>query len=435
MNIQDTEKLIKILFEQWVKQKQDLNLDSDKIQYSGPLLEKEEYSGMLDAIFNNWWSGGKYTVEAENMLATISHRNHGLLTNSGSSANLVLLSGAKEFYFKDGDKILTLSCGFPATVTPIIINKLIPVFVDIDIDTLNLNPTLLEDCIKSDNKIKGIFIAHTLGFKNDIDAILSIARKYGLQVFFDCCDTLGTKYKGEPIQLYGKAATFSFYVAHHITMGEGGGIVTNDEELHITMRSFRNWGRYCTSPNCCIRSLNKNAFCPTKKLTVNCDLPSDYTVNYQYEQLGYNLKPLDLQAAILTEQLKKLERFDLIRKRNYKLFLDFFKDNKFNIKTWNIDNEVSPFAFPMLIPEKAPFKRKHLIDYLKRNQIESRLLFGGNLMRHPAFSNKKYLWESYGTHNNSNIITERFLMLGVSHINSEEKINRVIEVLSTFFKR
>jgi CDP-4-dehydro-6-deoxyglucose reductase, E1 len=435
MEISDIERLIKLLFEQWLEKKNEQKAKSTKIQYSGPVFEKEEYNSMLDAIFNDWWSGGKYTVEAERLLADISSRNHGLVINSGSSANLILMSGAKDLYFNDGDKILTLSCGFPTTVNPIITSRLVPLFVDIDIETLNLDPNLLETCAKADDKIKGVFVAHTLGFKNDIDAILDIARRHGLQIFFDCCDAYGTKYNGKPIQAYGKAASFSFYVAHHATMGEGGGLVTNDPDLHITMRGFRNWGRYCASTECCIRSVNRDVFCPTTKLTMNCDLPKDYMVNYQYEWLGYNLKPLDLQSAILCAQLRKLDRFDDMRRKNYKLFSDYFrKNNRFNIKVWEIDADVSPFAYPMLIPEDVPFKRKHLLDYLQQKGIESRLLFGGNLMRHPAYSKNKNLWESVGTHNNADVLAERFIMVGVSQINSEEKTQKIIDVLDSFFK-
>lgn len=434
MTIKELESTIKNLFEVWVEKKSKESQSSSKIRYAGPLLGKEEYSSMLDAIFNDWWSGGKFTIEAEKKLASISQRNYGLLANSGSSANLLLMSAAKELYFKDGDKILTLSCGFPTTVNPIINNRLIPVFVDIDLNDLSLNPNLLEDCLKKDNKIKGVFVAHTLGFKSDIDKILNVASKYGVQVFFDCCDAYGTKYKGVPIQEYGKASSFSFYVAHHVTMGEGGGIVTNDEELYSVMRGMRNWGRFCSASECCIRSINPNIFCPSSKKTKSCDLPEDYIVNYQYEWLGYNLKPLELQSAILSSQLDKMPSFDEIRKNNYKKFYNYFlSNNLFGCKIWSIDDEVSPFAFPILIPNSAPFKRKHLINHLQKNKIESRLLFGGNLMKHPAYSNKKSYWESFGSHVNSDNIMDNFVMLGVSQVNSREHIDKVINTLDDFF--
>lgn len=435
MNKSDIEQQLKILFECWVEEKEKEN-SIKKIRYAGPKLEKEEYLAILDSLFNDWWSGGKFTYETEQKLASISSRNHGLLTNSGSSANLLLMSAAKELYFNDGDKILTLSCGFPTTVNPIIQNNLIPVFTDIDLDTLNISPRIVEEALNNDPSIKGIFVAHTLGFTHDIDSILDIARKKNVHVFFDCCDAYCTTYKGSPLQSYGKASTFSFYVAHHVTMGEGGGIVTNDEELHLTMRGFRNWGRYCASPNCCVRSVNPNAFCPSTKLTKNSALPADYMVNYQYEWLGYNLKPLEMQAAILNKQLDKIQRFNEIRRKNYKILYDFFKNQSIDFKTWKIDDEVSPFSFPFIIPENIKFNRKHLINHLQQNNIECRLLFGGNLMKHPAYSNKKHLWESFQSiHKNSDIILERFMMLGVSQINTEQHMYNIVTVLDEFLRK
>lgn len=433
MNKEDIEKQIKILMSQWViKHQKDR---TDKVRYAGPVLGEEEYEHMLSAIFNDWWSGGKFTLEAETKLADISHRNHGLLTNSGSASNLLLMSAAKELYFKDGDKILTLSCGFPTTVNPIIQNGLIPVFVDISLDDLNLDYRLLEDALSKDKNIKGVFVAHTLGFKSKIDEILDVARKYNVIVFFDNCDAYGTKYKGKPIQSYGKASTYSFYVAHHITMGEGGGITTNDVELHTTMRGMRNWGKYCGSPKCCIRAEDPNYFCPTAKLTKNCELPDDYMVNYQFEWLGYNLKPLDLQAAILSKQLDRIEEFDKIRRDNYNELYDYFNNLPVKFKTWQIDEETSPFSFPVILPKNVKFKRKHLIDHMKRNKIETRVLFGGNLMKHPAYANKKDKWESFGTHENADNIMENFLMFGVSQVNTKDDINKIKSSMDEFIKQ
>ena len=433
MKKSDIEKQIKILMSQWVIKNQQERVD--KVRYAGPVLGEEEYEHMLSAIFNDWWSGGKFTLEAETKLAEVSQRNHGLLTNSGSASNLLLISAAKELYFKDGDKILTLSCGFPTTVNPIIQNGLIPIFVDISLDDLNLDPKVLEDALSKDNDIKGVFVAHTLGFKSRVDEILNIARKYNVLVFFDNCDAYGTKYKGKPIQSYGKASTYSFYVAHHITMGEGGGVTTNDIELHTTMRGMRNWGKHCGSPVCCIRAENPDCFCPTAKLTKDSELPSDYMVNYQFEWLGYNLKPLDLQAAILSKQLDRMEEFDKIRKENYNKLYSYFNNLPINFKTWEIDNETSPFSFPILLPENVKFKRKHLIDHMKRSKIETRVLFGGNLMKHPAYVNKKDKWESFGTHENADNIMNNFLMFGISQVNTKEDIDKIKNSMDEFIKQ
>lgn len=432
MKKKEIELKIKELLTDWVRLNNDESIN--KIRYSGPLLDDQEYLSMMDAIFDNWWSGGKYTIKTEQLLAEISDRNKGVLTNSGSSANLILMGAAKELYFNDGDKILTLSCGFPTTVNPIIQNRLIPVFVDIDIETLNLSPEVLENALKKDNKIKGLFVAHTLGFKSEIKEILDISRKYNIQVFFDCCDAYGTKYNNRPIQAYGKASTFSFYVAHHITMGEGGGIVTNDDDLYTVLRGLRNWGKYCASDKCCVRSENPEAFCPTAKYTKDSLLPPDYMVKYQFEWLGYNLKPLELQSAILYEQIRKIIWFSAIRKENYKNLYDYFKTIPY-FKTWKIDDDVSPFSFPLLINNESPFTRKHFIDHLTRKKIESRVLFGGNLIKHPAYQNKKQYWESIGDHTNADNILNNFLMLGVSQILRKDDIDKIIEVTDKFLKQ
>ena len=428
----ELEYKIRELMSEWITLTGSQHIN--KIRYSGPELGIEEYSGMMDAIFNNWWSGGKYTIEAERLLAELSDRNKGLLANSGSSANLLLMSAAKELYFKDGDKILTLACGFPTTVNPIIQSRLIPVFVDVDLDTLNLSPQVLENALKTDSRIKGVFIANTLGFKSEIKELLDISRKYNVLLFFDNCDAYGTIYSGRPIQAYGKASTFSFYVAHHITMGEGGGIVTNDDDLFIVMRGFRNWGKYCESDKCCIRSENPESFCSSVKYSKDTALPHDYMVNYQFEWMGYNLKPLELQSAILCAQLKKMGAFTEIRKRNYKKLFDYFKTIPY-FKVWEIDSDVSPFSFPFMINKDTPFIRKHLIDYYIRNKVECRMLFGGNLMKHPAYENKKGYWESIGEQRNADLILNNFLMLGVSQILSETDIDKIIDITDKFIKQ
>jgi len=430
MNKKELETQIHALFKLWVAEKGKEQID--KVRYSGPVLGETEYEGILNAIFTDWWSGGKYTLEAEQKLAKLSDRNFGLLTNSGSSANLVLMSAARELYFEDGDKILTLSCGFPTTVNPIITNRLIPLFADISLDDLSLDPELFEEIVKKDTKVKGVFIAHTLGYKGQIDEILDIARKYDIKVFFDCCDAYGTLYKGQPIQSYGKAASYSFYVAHHLTMGEGGGLTTNDPDLHITMRGFRSWGRYCAATNCCIRSIRPDIFCPVSRLTKDCQIPDDYMVNYTYEWLGYNLKPLELQAAMLIAQLDRMDEFDKVRKQNYKNLYQYFSSLDIDFKLWPIDDDVSPFSFPILIPENVSFNRKHLIDHMARAGIETRLLFGGNLTKQPGYVNKPSYWEVYGPQTNADNIMNNFIMFGVSQVNTPDHIEKIKTEMDNF---
>jgi CDP-6-deoxy-D-xylo-4-hexulose-3-dehydrase len=437
MHIEEIQNTIKGLFNLWCIEKEKKRQLQQKIQYAGPVLGEGEYGGILDAIFSDWWSRGKYTTLAQKKLAELSSRKYGLLLNSGSSANLVMMKAAKElFKWEDGDKIITLSCGFPTTVNPILDCNLVPLFVDIDLATLGLDPDLLEEVLKKETRVKGVFVAHTLGFPNKIFEILNLARQYNVQVFFDCCDAYGTTYGSQPIQTYGKAATFSYYVAHHVTSGEGGGIVTNDTDLQLVMNGFRNWGRYCSSPDCCIRATNREVFCSEERLTKECDLPDDYSVNYQFEWLGYNLKMLDLQAAMLLTQLDRLPEFTKIRQDNYRLLWSFMNGSKFGFKLWEINNTISPFSFPFILPEDVPFQRKHLVHHLARHGIETRLLFGGNLTKHPAYVKVKNKWQLYGeSHPNADLIMNRCLMLGVSPIITTEKLARVITVLQEFEKQ
>ena len=406
----------------------------DKVQYAGQMFGQEEYVALMEALYSGWLSRGKYTVETEKKIAQQSMRKHCLLCNSGSSANLLLMAAAKELYFKEGDKILTVACGFPTTVNPIVQVGLKPVFIDISLDNFDIDVGLFDNALRNDKNIKGAFIPNHLGFSNKMDILLDIAREHNVIVFFDCCDSYGSTYNGKPLQQYGKAATMSFYVSHLVSCGEGGGIVTNDDDLFTVMRGMRDWGRYCASENCCIRSVDPEAFCPSTKLTKDTELPEDYTVNYISEWMGYNLKMLELQSAILNKQLDRIVEFNKTRIENYNMLYEYMKSNKHNIRTWPLVEGVSPFAFPMLIPEDATFKRKHLMNFLQQNKIESRLLFAGNITKHPAYSKKPHLWEVYGNLSNSDNIMRNFIMLGVAPIITKDKILKIIDVLSRFFE-
>lgn len=403
----------------------------NKVRYAGPCFGKEEYQAGISALLSGWLCGGQYTLKSEQKLREISNREYSLLVNSGSSANLVGVSALKEQYFQDGDKILTLSCGFPTTVNPITQNNLVPVFVDID-NKLGLDPNVLESCIK-EKGISGVFFAHTLGFCGDVDSILDICRKYDVVCAFDCCDAYTTKYKNRPLTSYGKIATYSFYPAHHLTAGgHGGAIVCNDQSLHQTMRGISRWGRFCSSSQCCIRSLpnGRDLFCPTMCYTNNPNIPEDYDVNYRFEWLGYNLQINEVQAAILSEQLNRIDDFDKIRVRNYNILLNWFKENWPECGIYDLEDGISPFSFFFTLPEKT--QRKHLVHHLKLDKIETRLLFGGKLQNHSAY--KKCKFEEFGGFENSEKIMNRGLMLGVSQILDEEDIGRICESLGKFIE-
>jgi len=439
MNKEQIQDLINLLVEEWVEL--DDKEPRDKIRYSGPCFGSEEYKAAISALLSGWWCGGGYTLKSEAKLAEISRRNHALLVNSGSSANLVGITALKEEgYLKEGDKVLSLSCCFPTTINPIIQNNLIPVLVDMDRE-LGLDPEVLEECIK-EKKIKGVFYAHTLGFPGRIDEILDICRKYDIVCAFDCCDAYGSKYKGKPLQEYGKFATFSFYPAHHITAGgHGGAIVTNDPSFHTTSRGIARWGRYCASNQCCIRSLpnGRDLFCPTQKLSPDCGLPKDQPVSYQFEWMGYNLQINEIQAAILYEQMLKLPEFDNTRRKNYNILYEYFANNWSTCEFLPITEEISPFSFFFILPEGI--QRNHLINHLKQDKIESKVLFGGMIQNHPAYTPlycndelRSSVVEEFGTFHQSRKVMERGLMLGVSQVLDETHMYKICESLERFNK-
>ena len=428
MDKKEIETAINALLGEWARL--DSQESIDKVRYSGPKFDENEYRAAVSAILSGWSSGGQFTLQTEQKISEISQRNHTLLCNSGSSANLLAISAIKEKYLKDGDKVLTLSCAFPTTINPIIQNNLIPVIVDID-DQLGLCPSLLEKCIK-EKDIKCVFYAHTLGFPGQVDKILDICRKYNVIAAFDCCDAYGTYYKGKPLTSLGKVVTNSYYAAHHLSaMGHCGSVSTNDPELNQIMRSLRGWGRFCSSFSCCVRSLpnGRELFCPTQCLTKTDLLPEDYGVMYRFEYLGYNLQTNEIQAAVLGEQLKKMGQFDEIRRRNYNLLYEWFQNNWPECKTFPITDNISPFSFPLILKN---CQRHHLVNHLKRDKIESRPIFSGKIQNHPAYDKNKHLFEEYGGFGNSEEILENGLMLGVSQILEETDINKIIDSLKEF---
>lgn len=415
---------IKQLMGRWVRSKGV----PDKVRYAGPRLDEHEYEALLDALFDDWWSGGKYTLKAERKLAAQAHRRGALLVNSGSSANLLAVATAMELgWWQKGDHIATLSCGFPTTVAPLIQLGLVPVFVDIDLDTLAPDMDALEDAVL-ERGCAGAFVAHTLGWPSALERLHDLECTYpGFRVLYDCCDAYGTVVDAKPLPSWGRAATYSFYVAHHLTMGEGGALVSDDEEFLSVARSLRGWGRYCAAQNCCVRSEHPNKFCPEAPLTPRdeCGVPSDYMVNYQFERLGYNLKPLELQAAMLAVQIDRLPEFNGIRQRNYDHLWTTLAEGPW--RAWPRPIGVSPFAFPLLLDEGV--NRGKVLEHMRREGIEVRLLFGGNLTRHPAFE-RSDRWVGYNEpHTNADAIMDRMLMLGVSQVTTPSDVEDTIKAL------
>lgn len=412
-----------------VHAKKEFTPGKTRINYAGRVFDEKEMVAAADSLLDFYLTLGKNGKEFEEKLSKTLGLSYSVLTNSGSSANLLAVSALCSLQYHSnlmpGDEVITAAAGFPTTVNPILQNNLVPVFVDSEIGSYNLDPSKIEDAISS--KTKAIMFAHTLGNPADMDEIMRIAKKHNLIVVEDCCDALGSTFDNRPCGTFGSLATFSFYPAHHITMGEGGAISGNSKLLDKILRSLRDWGRSCwcdpgKSNTCGVRFEFKIAGIP-------------YDHKYMYDNIGYNLKPLDLQAAIGVKQLDKLPTFVQKRKDNFKLLLKEFKkfDEYFILPTWHKKADPAWFGFPITIKPNAGIKLVELQKFLEDNLIESRRLFSGNMTRQPAYRQSKF--RISGKLENADMIMANSMFLGVYPGISKEMINYTVEKFSEFLHK
>ncbi|MGA2418068.1 MAG: lipopolysaccharide biosynthesis protein RfbH [Candidatus Staskawiczbacteria bacterium] len=401
-----------------------------RINYAGRIYDEKEMINLVDSALDFWLTAGKYAKQFEKEFAEFLGVKYCLLTNSGSSANLLAISALTspklgEKRLKPGDEVITIACGFPTTLNPILQNNLIPVFVDIELGTYNIQPEKIEKAISE--KTKAIFIAHTLGNPADIDKILKLAKKYNLWFIEDNCDALGSEYKGKYTGTFGDISTCSFYPAHHITMGEGGAVLTNNPELKKIIVSFRDWGRDCWCEPGCDNTCKKRFSWKFGKL------PEGYDHKYIYSHIGYNLKITDMQAAVGLAQLKKLPSFIKARKDNFSLIYDFLKeyDRYFILPRSTKNSEPSWFGFPILVKPDTPFARAEIVNYLEKNNIATRMLFGGNLLKQPAYQNVKY--RLYGSLKNTDLVMNNLFWIGVYPGITKEKLDYIVKIFNRFF--
>ena len=395
------------------------------VRYAGRVFDEEEYLSLIDAVLDGWITAGRYSEEFEFQFSKYLGVNSTLLVNSGSSANLVALSSLTSESLgsgriKPGDEVITVAAGFPTTVNPIVQNGAVPVFVDIEEGTYNINVDEVESAISE--KTKAIMVAHTLGNPFDVDRILKIVKEYGLYLVEDNCDALGSKYKGRKTGTFGHFSTLSFYPAHHITMGEGGAVNTNDPFLERIARSFRDWGRDCycetgASDSCGMRFTQKFG-----------ELPLGYDHKFVYSHIGYNLKATDLQAAIGVAQMKKVDKFIDTRKKNFKRLYDRLKPYRdhFILPESLPEAEPSWFAFPITIRENSGITRGEVVNSLERKKVMTRMLFAGNLIKHPAYLNvRKRIASSL---NVTDLVMNNTFFVGVYPGITEEMIEYVGDV-------
>jgi CDP-4-dehydro-6-deoxyglucose reductase, E1 len=397
---------------------------------SGKVIGASELKNMVDAILDGWLTTGRFNEAFEKRFADFVGVPHALTTTSGSSANLLALTSLTSHKLGDralrrGDEVITVAAGFPTTVNPMLQNGMVPVFVDVDIPNYNIDPKKIEAAVTE--RTRAIMVAHTLGNPFDLDAVMAVARKHNLWVIEDCCDALGSRYKGQHVGTFGHIATCSFYPAHHITMGEGGMVFTGDHELKKIIESFRDWGRDCYC------APGKDNTCGKRFGWQLGSLPFGYDHKYTYSHLGYNLKITDMQAACALAQMDRLPEFIVARKRNFAFLKERLKScEEFLILPDATEgSEPSWFGFTITLRESAGIARVELLKYLDQYKIGTRLLFAGNLTRQPYFEGRQY--SVSGELTSTDIIMNNTFWIGVYPGLTEAMLDYVAGQLESFF--
>lgn len=405
-----------------------------RINYSGRVYNELEMQALVDSSLDFWLTLGPRGKEFEEKFADYLGVEKTIVCNSGSSANLLavsaLCSRQINYPINRSDEIITTALAFPTTLTPILQNNLIPVFVDVELGNYNIDVSKIEEAISP--RTRGIMFAHTLGNPANLGALMKIAEKNHLYVIEDTCDALDSKYNGKFVGSFGDISTFSFYAAHHITMGEGGALATNNLNFAKVITSLRDWGRDCF---CQTGEKNPAGACRNRFNKKFPNLPEGYDHKYVYSTQGYSLRPLDIQCAVGLEQLKKLPDFTKRRKENFeKLFKTFGKySDKFILPEWLPESDVSWFSFPLTIRDNAGFSRRDIVSYLESKMIETRMLFGGNILRQPGFETIEK--RVVGILENTDKVLNDTFFVGVYPGINDEKMNYISKCVHSFFDK
>ena len=398
---------------------------------SGKVFDADEMQHLVDSSLDFWLTTGRYAEQFETQFAKVMGMKHALLCNSGSSANLLAVTALtsprlKKRALKDGDEVITVAAGFPTTVNPILQNRLVPVFVDVQLGTYDATMESIEAAIGP--KTKAIVMAHTLGNPFNLDGVMSIAKEHNLFVVEDTCDAVGATYNDKPVGSFGDISTTSFYPAHHITMGEGGCVLVKSAPMKKIVESLRDWGRDCWCPpgndNTCGRRFDWQLG----------ELPYGYDHKYVYSHIGYNLKLTDMQAAVGVAQLKKLPNFIAARRHNFNRLYAGLKqfEEVLILPEATPNSNPSWFGFAITIRPGAPFSRLDLVQHIESRRIGTRLLFGGNLMRQPAYINMPH--RVVGPLTNADIITDNTFWLGVYPGLTDEMVDFMIATVAEFIE-
>jgi CDP-4-dehydro-6-deoxyglucose reductase, E1 len=402
------------------------------VPVSGKVIDGADVSAVVDSALDAWFTTGRFAETFERNLARFVGVRSASLVNSGSSANLVALSALTspklgDRSLKPGDEVIAVAAGFPTTVNPIFQNRLVPVFVDVTVPEYEMDVDQLE-AARSD-RTKAIFVAHTLGNVFDLDAVFSFAKKHNLWLIEDCCDALGSTYKGRKVGTFGDIATLSFYPAHHITTGEGGAVLTDKPNLQVLIESFRDWGRDCW----CVPG--KDNTCGKRFEWQLGSLPCGYDHKYTYSHIGYNLKATDMQAALGASQLTKLPEFIARRKANFQYLRTALAgvEEYLILPKATAHSDPSWFGFPIAVREDAPFRREDIVRALEANKIGTRLLFGGNLLRQPAYQDCQY--RVVGSLPNTDFVMNNVFWVGVYPGLTQPMLDFVAATITGFIDR
>jgi len=397
---------------------------------SGKVIGAKELQLMVEASLDGWLTTGRFNDAFEKSLAEFLGVKHVLTTNSGSSANLLAFSALtspnlRERAIRPGDEVISVAAGFPTTVNPILQFGAVPVFVDVHIPTYNIDPSKIEDAISP--KTKAIMLAHTLGNPYNLEVVVALAKKYNLWLIEDCCDALGSTFKGKMVGTFGDIGTISFYPAHHITMGEGGAVFTSNVQIKKIIESFRDWGRDCY----CAPA--KDNTCGKRFRWQLGGLPTGYDHKYTYSHLGYNLKISDMQAACALAQMDRLENFIAERKHNFAYLRTGLENCEefFILPEATANSDPSWFGFPITLRPEVGASRVDLLNYLDQNKIGTRLLFAGNLTRQPYMEGRNF--RISGDLANTDTVMNETFWVGVYPGLNDEMLDFVIAKLCTFF--
>jgi CDP-6-deoxy-D-xylo-4-hexulose-3-dehydrase len=399
------------------------------VPVSGKVIDGGDLSSVVDSALDCWFTTGRFAEEFERKLARFVGVRSASLVNSGSSANLLAISSLTspklgDRRLKPGDEVITVAAAFPTTVNPIIQNRLVPVFVDVTVPTYEIDVSQLEAA--RSERTRAVFIAHTLGNVFDLDAVTEFVKKHDLWLIEDCCDALGSKWKGRNVGTFGDIATVSFYPAHHITMGEGGAVLTDKPNLKTLIESFRDWGRDCWCDP------GKENTCGKRFDWQLGSLPCGYDHKYTYSHIGYNLKATDMQAALGLSQIEKLPMFIERRKENFRYLLAALKpmEDCLMLPEATPGSDPAWFGFPIGVREDAPFRREDLIRALEAKKIATRLLFGGNLLRQPAYQGCDV--RAAGPLPNTDFVMNNVFWIGVYPGLTKPMLDFVVETITSF---